>query len=535
MKRIIIVLLATLLLCACQPTPETEFVVNKGDQSAMIDMAKGDGTDVVTAVGTEGGKELSAWDYSALYGIPERLTDSFSDREGKVTARIDAPIEVPTAPLPIVRVFAKDFNQETVTSIWNVLIGDTPMYEIVDEENLNRRTRIKEELEYLYSLLDDPEMMEAKLYASADEVKEDIARLQAEYKAAEDAAPKDPERVGGTLRRRGVGFYDKPDVTTQSGLWAISGDGSVRFEVNNPIDSDEPIYEHVDGGWNVIRNDKRATLLYRRSSPVSDVNTGSRPLFIPFGIAVSEDDPLREEAKGCLSYPPKEAADKVRAFLAQAGLSDEFEVACIRLENNAGTLYERNSDGTVPKPTHYAYHVECVRTVSGAPCCVSEANVRESRGGESTKTAYAPSWSYENMLFYLDDDGIYWFGWSTPLSVADTLTTFSQLKPFDEIVSIVKNRLPLLYVEDVNRLLETAENPPALPATELSIDRVTLGLWRIAEQDKLGQGLLVPAYCFYGTLQGMWSPDETPRVEYDDLLFVINAVDGSVIDPEKGY
>lgn len=535
MKRIIIVLLAGLLLAACQPTPETEFVVNKGDQSAMIDMAKGDGTDVVTAVGIEDEKGSQTLDYRAMYGIPGRWSDSFSDREGKVTVRIDAPIEVPTAPLPIVRVFARDFDQETVTRIWNVLIGDTPMFEIVDEENLNRRTRIKEELEYLYSLLDDPELMKAKLYASADEVLEEIADLQAEYNAAEDAAPKDAKRVDGSLRRRGVGFSDKPDVTTRLGLWAISGDGSVRFEVNNPIDSDEPIYEHVDGGWNVIQNDKRATLLYRRSSPVIDVNTGSGPLFIPRGIAVSEDDPLREEAKKCLSYPPKEAADKVRAFLTQAGLSDDFTIAYIRLENNAGALYDRYGDGTVPKPTHYAYHVECARTVSGAPCCVSEANVRESRGGESTKTAYAPSWSYENMLFYLDDDGIYWFGWGTPLSVADTLTPFSNLKPFDEIHSIVENRLPLLYVEDVNRLLETAENPPALPATELSIDRVTLGLWRIAEQDKLGQGLLVPVYCFYGTLKGTRYQDETPRMEYNDLLFVINAVDGSVIDPEKGY
>jgi hypothetical protein len=33
----------------------------------------------------------------------------------------------------------------------------------------------------------------------------------------------------------------------------------------------------------------------------------------------------------------------------------------------------------------------------------------------------------------------------------------------------------------------------------------------------------------------MWSSDETPRVEYDDLLFAINAVDGSIIDPTKGY
>ncbi len=535
MKRILAVLLVAFMLAACQPTPETEFIVNKGDQPAMIDMAKGGDTDVVTAQKSDDGSGPAAVDYRAMYGIPQRYEAAFSDREGKVTVRIDAPIEAPTAPLPIVRVFAKDFDQATVTRIWNVLVSDTPMFEIVDGDNLNRRTRIKEELEFLYALLDDPAQMEAKLYASADEVLEEIASLQAEYNAVEDAAPKDAKRVDGTLWRRSVGFSDKPDVTTRLGLWAISGDGGVRFEVNNPIDSDEPIYEKTDGGWNVIQNDKRATLLYRRSSPVIDVNTGSRPLFIPFGTDVPEDDPLPEEAKGCLSYPPKDAANKVRAFLEQAGLSDEFEVACIRLENNAGTLYERSGDGTIPKPTHYAYHIECVRTVSGAPCCVAEANVRESRSGESTKTAYAPSWSYETMLFYLDDDGIYWFGWSTPLSVADTLNDFSKLKPFDEIAAIVENRLPLTYVEEVNRMLETWENPPKLPAVTLSIDRITLGLWRIAEQDKLGQGLLVPVYCFYGTLEGTAYQDGSPRAEYNDLLFVINAVDGSVIDPEKGY
>ena len=139
------------------------------------------------------------------------------------------------------------------------------------------------------------------------------------------------------------------------------------------------------------------------------------------------------------------------------------------------------------------------------------------------------------VFFYLDDDGIYWFGWSTPLSVADTLNDFSKLKPFDEIAAIVENRLPLTYVEEVNRMLETWENPPKLPAVTLSIDRITLGLSRIAEQDKLGQGLLVPVYCFYGTLEGTAYQDGSPRAEYNDLLFVINAVDGSVIDPEKGY
>ena len=163
-------------------------------------------------------------------------------------------------------------------------------------------------------------------------------------------------------------------------------------------------------------------------------------------------------------------------------------------------------------------------------------NVHESRGGESTKTAYAPSWAYEQMHVYLDADGIFRFAWGTPLSVADTLTGISKLKPFDEINSIAEKRFPLQYLEEANRVTAYAGNPNTeRPITEITVDRITLGLWRIAEQDKLGQGLLVPAYCFYGDIKSTWYQDGTPRIEYNDLLFVINAVDGSVIDPAKGY
>ncbi len=534
MKRIGILLLAALLLVACQPTPETEFIVNKGDQSAMIDMARGE--DVVSAAGGKDGTEPATLDYRAFYGIPERLTGTFSDAEGKVLVRIDAGVTVPTAPLPIVRVFAKDFDQETVTRIWNVLVKDTQMFELVDETNLNRRTQIESELQFMHAMLDDPALMQEHLYEK-DEVMEEIARLQAEYQRVEDAASKEKRRVDSTMWRRGVGFADKPDLTQQLGLWAISEDESMRFTVYNSTDNDEPIYDTVEGGWNVIQNDKQASLGFRRASAVSDIVFGNRTIGVSVGTIMKEDDPLSAQAKEWLPYSPKEAADRVGAFLAEAGLSDEFTIAYLSLEDDAG-VYGRDDDReTLPhEPTMFCYHAVCTRKVSGAPCCNTEVNVYESRGGESTKTAYAPSWAYEQMHIYLDADGIFSFAWGTPLSVADTLTGISKLKPFDEINSIVEKRFPLQYLEEANRVTAYAGNPNTeRPITEITVDRITLGLWRIAEQDKLGQGLLVPAYCFYGDINSTWYQDGTPRIEYNDLLFVINAVDGSVIDPAKGY
>ena len=535
MKRICMVLLAALLLIACQPTPETEFIVNKGDQNVMIDMAKGE--DVVTASGTENGREPEALDYRAPYGIPERLTAEYTDAEGKVLVRIDAGITTPDAPLPIVRVFAKDFDQQTVTRIWNVLVGDTPMFELVDEQSLNRKARIEEELKFFYAMLDDPELMRSHLYDSEAEVTEEIASLQAEYRKVEDAEPKEKRRVDSTMWRRGVGFADKPDLTQQQGLWAISGDESMRFTVYNSTDNDEPIYETIEGGWNVIQNNKQASLGFRRASAASDVVYGDRTAGVPFGTIINENESLPEQARAWLPYSPKEAADRVRAFLAEAGLSDDFTIAYLSLDDDAGVYGCDDDRETLPhEPTMFCYHAVCTRKVNGAPCCSTEMNVHESRGGESTKTAYAPSWAYEQMHIYLDADGIFSFAWGTPLSIADTLTAFSKLKPFDEIETIIEKRFPLQYLEEANRATEALEHPnTTLPITEITVHRIMLGLWRIAEQDKLGQGLLVPAYCFYGDVKSTWYQDGTPRIEYNDLLFVINAVDGSVIDPAKGY
>lgn len=535
MKRICILLLAVLMLLGCQPTPETEFIVNKGDQSAMIDMARGE--DVVSAAGGNDGAEPAALDYRALYGIPERLTGTFSDTEGKVLVHIDAEVAVPDAPLPIVRVFSRDFDQQTVTRIWNVLVKDTPMFELVDETNLNRKTQIEDELKFFYAMLDNPELMREHLYDSEAEVMEEIASLQAEYQKTVDAEPKEKRRVDSTMWRRSVGFADKPDLTQQEGLWAISEDESMRFTVYNSTDNDEPIYETVEGGWNVIQNNKHASLSFRRESDVSDIVFGNRTIGVPFGTIIKEDDPLPERAKGSLPYTPKEAADRVCAFLKEAGLSDEFTIAYLSLDDDAGVYGRDDEREMLPhEPTMFCYHAVCTRKVNGAPCCNTEMNVNESRGGESTKTAYAPSWAYEQMHVYLDADGIFRFGWGTPLSVSDTLTAFSKLKSFDEIRTIAEKRFPLQYLEEANRATEVSDHPNTqLPITEITVDRITLGLWRIAEQDKLGQGLLVPAYCFYGNMKSTWYQDGTPRVEYNDLLFVINAVDGSVIDPAKGY
>jgi hypothetical protein len=75
---------------------------------------------------------------------------------------------------------------------------------------------------------------------------------------------------------------------------------------------------------------------------------------------------------------------------------------------------------------------------------------------------------------------------------------------------------------------------------------VQLGLYRVREQNSFDTGLLVPAWFFTGTLTYSESVQaerlqigfqdwETFRFDSLNPLLIVNAVDGSIIDPQKGY
>ena len=104
-----ILLLFLLALFACQPTPEKDAVRQK-NQSEMIEMAQGTGDHGPVEVHVEAQKP----DFRALYDIPERLVESFTGADGRLTVHIHADVKVPDKPMPIVRVHPVDFSQEFV-------------------------------------------------------------------------------------------------------------------------------------------------------------------------------------------------------------------------------------------------------------------------------------------------------------------------------------------------------------------------------------------------------------------------------------
>ena len=96
---------------------------------------------------------------------------------------------------------------------------------------------------------------------------------------------------------------------------------------------------------------------------------------------------------------------------------------------------------------------------------------------------------------------------------------------FDEVMDIFRTMMPIRYASSYDDRLEIFE-----------ISDIRLELVRVLEQNAQNSGLLVPVWCFYGTNHEEAKNDSNWQdVETYSCWLMINAIDGSIIDPQKGY
>lgn len=126
MKRIIIVCLLCMLLFACVPTPETEFIVNKADgelESIIEDTQPVEQYEIQTDVQPQG----EARTLRSILGAPETVQDEFTTKVygGALDVAVDATVDVPE--VSAVPVFAAEIGwggMHDRTAIAHALLGD---------------------------------------------------------------------------------------------------------------------------------------------------------------------------------------------------------------------------------------------------------------------------------------------------------------------------------------------------------------------------------------------------------------------------
>lgn len=130
------------------------------------------------------------------------------------------------------------------------------------------------------------------------------------------------------------------------------------------------------------------------------------------------------------------------------------------------------------------------------------------------------SWGNEEILVYVNDDGIVGFDYNYPMEIVETVVDKTQMKSFEDIQSIFEEMVAIKHATEWGH-------------NTIQIDRVELRYYRISEADNFETGLLVPVWDFIGTKTFEGNANDV--IIDNDSVLKINAIDGTVIDEELGY
>lgn len=518
MRRICIFIIAFLLLfTACQPTPSAPIVIGK-DNEQMIEKAK------ETAEAEQVGGDL----YEIL-GAPQTYVLDLKNDAARVRIHGEAKVILPeTAGLPLLYVRAARFDQDRVYAFFRALTNGVQLYDIptaTPKAVIEKRIRAEQQK------LDELIARRGEEDSEVRVLRDMIESMQRDYLSAPEEVPLIPN--DGTLKPYDKTFLGK-NRGTATAVDAVSdpfGQGGAWFSVNNDADyADAGSYTFTDENGNeqsftprsgsnlfYTRQGGLALGSYKGSTALRNVTEESETgeaVRLPEGLIL---EGYLEPEKLLLSLTPAQARRQAEYLLKACGVADmavDGVYLCTdRQDIPAEWVDPEYLEEMRAQIEHQAYVVRFLRQVAGVPLesyyGISQVKVDNS--------GYGPEWMYEVLEVAVDDGGIQAVEWTGPLTVESVITEKAALLPFEEVRGIFEKMLPIVYT-----------NYGADQDWEIEITEARLCLWRIFDRDSFTRGILAPAWCFYGTV------DDRPATSFQPLL-IVNAVDGSVIDPHQGY
>ena len=520
MRRTCIFILTILLICVgCQPTPEIPFVIGK-DNEQLIEKA------METGEPEKAGGGL----YEAL-GCPRTYVVDMRNEAARVHIRGEAKLILPEVDaLPLLYVQAARFDQERVYAFFRALTDGVQMYDI---PTATPKAVIEKRIRAAQAELDQLVVARGEDDIRVQFKRDEITSLQ---KAYQDA----PETVSltindGTLKPYTMTFLGK-NRGTATAVDAVSdpfGDDAGRwFAVNNDADyADAGNYTFIDedGNEQSFTPSSGSNLMYAAKSGVM-VGTYSGGTILADATAASLTGEPAAFPEDCtiqgylepealhLSLTPADARRQAEELMTACGVTDMAVDGVYLLSDRQeiyGAEYWDPADLAElrAKPEHQVYAVRFLRRAAGVPVesffGMSQVKVDDS--------GYGPEWQYEVLEVAVDDGGIQAVHWTGPLAIEEMVTDRAALLPFEDVRSIFEKMLPIVYA-----------NYGADRDWDIEIREVRLCLWRIFDKNSFTRGILVPAWCFYGAVDGRAGTEFQP-------LLIVNGVDGSIINPLQGY
>lgn len=533
MKRIIAFTLVALLLLttACQPTPENPIVIQK-DLDRLIEAAQSDPEE-------NGVEKQLAETRNALatrLGVPERYSIDEAFHQGKLRIIGNALIEVPSVEkVPVVRVTHENFSQEMANTLVDILCSDTTMYQrmaLPSKEDVAQQIILLKQQMVVY---DGDESAQRAIQNQIKEF-EAFQKIAPDKIVYEVAGPEiKPQPVYNMHTGKQMG--ENIGVNIAENPSNYGGNVGKYFQIQNNMASDEVIIEENEGGWSVFSPGSRGASFYfsnyatraegRRYIDIMDVTT--RPL--PNAIAQR------------FGYTPQDAVADALAFWQSIGL-DDVQPYRVRLEcefdkATFNEVYTRQNDQSpfgdedvasqyLDRARDIAYSIEFMRSLDGVPISSDGPSSARLETNEFSRV-----WNYEKMQMTLTSSDILSMYWVSPHRMTEIVTDDSALLSFEAIDAIFRQMFGVVYADTIQK---NTYDEDELREMRFELERVRFSLRRVMEQNQVDFGLLVPVWDFYGTQIAVNTHGHEDRMNlHEPLLLTINAIDGSIIDIDRGY
>ena len=484
-----------LLLTGCQPTPTVETVPPK-DFDALIEKAQKSPATVQVTLVPEA-EDISA---AAAEEALERFQMEFYGNTETFHVVVDARLVRPQGPFPILEVTPGDFDDESAQPFFDVL---TEGYTLYTAEELETKASLEKQITEMQQFIDDGlPGYDGPASKKKDEIKHwksELEKLKQRYLTARDEPGTPSTKVQLTWREPA-----KYDTQTAGAFLVQSADRKQTFQVRTNATG-------VHGKRNF--DSKQAVVMFYNDAALPE--NAIRAFYQSDAI---EDRDAVPVGSG-LTATPREAQEQAEALVQRLGLTD-FAVKDVRLIHAP-----EEAEGLIGVPC-YLYSVSFARMVNGVPV-IRPTN--ESSSGDEAEPR--PSWTYEELAVSLRNKDIYGFVYGGPLVLGKTLVEDANLMSFDAVMERFDQMVRVKY--------EGMMADPGwggILSMEVQVDRIELSLERVIQPDNIDGGLLVPVWSFYGSIL-CTRPQDSFNHAYDPTVpfLTLNAVDGTLIDPMKGY
>lgn len=498
---ICIVMLSSMV--ACQKSPESSIVVNK-DLDKLIEEAEGTDTEKVKI------EDIADIEY-------ENYITSFEDSDLGVKVNVNAKVDIPKADhLSVFRVKQVPFTQDFIDKVCAELVGDA---ELCEGYALNIKTKndIEREISNWRSRMNETNDAVARAEYQAH-----IDELQKEYESA-------PAKIDLTDYPSDGKLHTTKELNNQNSYyeWAYSmyPDGDYLFAVTDGSNGKYAkliIHNSSEKGnqlsftVNKIGHSSQ-NIQYFDKEDVLGGEVGGKPenytgQEVYYSLGETKYAPLKGES---CTLSLEEAVAQANELIRKLGL-DEFGY----YDGGVCADYFSIIEDEPIVVYRTVYSLTYFRNIDGVFLTQSSGTKNNMSTGNDAALYGKISWPGECITIYINDDGIVEFTYTSPIAITETVVENAAIKSFED-------------VRETFEKMMVVTNAGKYTTKVFDINRVRLSYSRISEADSYDTGLIVPVWDFYGYYES--AVDGMIMNKGNTTALAINAIDGSIIDPDLGY